>query len=67
MRLVQIPHIGGARRVGVVDGSKLTLVRSSSIYELLIAAIEAQCTLRSFTESQGRECDLDYDEVYDGE
>jgi hypothetical protein len=53
----------------LVDGSKLrTSARFSSTYELVTAAINAQCALTSFALSQTNEggLELNYDEVYTG-
>lgn len=69
MRLVQVAHTNGDRRVALVDGSKLkTLGRFSSAYELVTAAIGAKCVLTRFALSQLREStfELSYDEVYTG-
>jgi len=69
MRLVQIAHASGERRVALVNGSKLkTFARFSSTYQLVTAAIWVQCALTSLALSQAGESglELDYDEVYTG-
>jgi hypothetical protein len=69
MRLVQLAHGNGERRVAVVDGSKLkTLAPFSSTYALVTAAIELQCALTSLVQRHVSETglELDYDEVYPG-
>jgi len=69
MRLVEVAHTDGERRVALVDGSKLkTSARFSSTYELVTTAIGSQCALASFALSQASESglELDYDEVYTG-
>lgn len=69
MRLVQVAHTNGERRVALVNGPELrTLGRFASIYALVKKAIETQCPLGEFASTQADESgvDLDYDAIYSG-
>lgn len=65
MRLVQIYHPTGGRRVALVDGSTLRLLGTHrSIYAFAFAAIETGCRLSDLIRSDVSDLTLNYDEVY---
>ncbi|MGA3238747.1 MAG: AraD1 family protein [Bryobacteraceae bacterium] len=67
MRLIQIRHVHGGRRTGVVrDGSIALLRGGESIYAFAQLALGGRATLRTVVESSVTQEALDYDAVYSG-
>ena len=66
MRLVQLRHSEKGRRIAVVDGDELHLIRDScrSTYELAAGAIERDVGLRSIASELASDARLDYESVY---
>jgi hypothetical protein len=67
LRIVQLSHSDGSRRVALVEEPRLRLLRGcSSVYELATSAIESKRRLRELVENQVSDERLDYDEAYEG-
>ena len=67
MRLVQLIHGDGRRRVAIVDEPRLNVLAGfDSVYSLVFAAIEAGCSTVCFAARQSVEMSLEYDPVYHG-
>jgi hypothetical protein len=67
LRIVQLSHSDGSRRVAFVEEPRLRLLRGcSSVYELATSAIESKRRLRELMEELISDEQLDYNEVYEG-
>jgi hypothetical protein len=67
LRIVQLSHSDGSRRVALVEEPRLRLLRGcSSVYELATSAIESKRRLRTLVEELISDEQLDYDEAYEG-
>ena len=67
MRLIQIRHVHGGRRAGVVSDGSIALLRGGeSIYAFAQLALGGRATLRTVVESSVTQEALDYDAVYTG-
>jgi hypothetical protein len=67
MRLIQIRHINGARRVGLVDGDQIALLDgTASIYDLANQAVAAGEHLTAAAQKCASAQRLAYDSIYDG-
>jgi hypothetical protein len=67
MRLIQIRHVHGGRRTGVVSDGSIELLRGGeSIYAFAQTALDGRATLRAVVESSVTQEALDYDAVYSG-
>jgi hypothetical protein len=67
LRIVQLSHSDGSRRVAVVDEPQLRLLRGcSSVYELATSAIRSARRLREVIEELSSAEQLDYGEVHEG-
>jgi hypothetical protein len=68
IRLVQLRHPARARRVALVDGGKLRLLRSHrSVYDLAMAAIGQKVRLAELIKRDTSDDALDYGPIYDAE
>jgi hypothetical protein len=67
MRLIQIRHVHGGRRTGVVsDGSVALLRGGESIYAFAQQALSGRASLRTVVEGAITQETLDYDAIYAG-
>jgi hypothetical protein len=67
MRLIQIRHVHGGRRTGVVSAGSIELLRGGdSIYAFAQLALDGRATLRTVVEGSVTQEALDYDAVYSG-
>lgn len=67
MRLVQLIHKNGERRVAQVDDSSLRLLgRHGSTYELAVATISLETTLAEAAQAAATDQLLHYDAIYNG-
>jgi hypothetical protein len=67
LRIVQLAHSDGNRRVAVVEEPHLRLLREgSSVYELATSAIQSKRRLRKLVEELISDEQLDYDQAYEG-
>ena len=66
MRLVQLRNREGERRVGVVEGEQLVLLKNvASVYSLAQYALEAGERLTTVASRFGSDASLSYDEIYE--
>jgi hypothetical protein len=67
MRLIQIRHVHGGRRAGVVSDGSIALLRGGeSIYAFAQLALNGRATLHAIVEGSVTQEALDYDAVYAG-
>jgi hypothetical protein len=67
MRLIQIRHVHGGRRTGVVSDGSIALLRGGeSIYAFAQLALNGRASLSAVVESSVTQEALDYDAVYSG-
>jgi hypothetical protein len=67
MRLIQIRHVHGGRRIGVVNEGAIELLRGGdSIYAFAQLALDGRASLRTVIESSVTQESLDYDAIYSG-
>jgi hypothetical protein len=67
MRLIQIRHVHGGRRTGVVSDGSIALLRGGeSIYAFAQLALNGRASLSAVVESSVTQETLDYDAVYSG-
>ena len=67
MRLIQLRHLTAGRRVALVEGNRLLLLRTHhSVYELASAAIAANTPLLKFVPPLVSTDAVDYDDAYAG-
>jgi hypothetical protein len=67
MRLIQIRHVHGGRRTGVVSDGSIALLRGGeSIYAFAQLALNGRASLSAVVESSVTQEALDYDAVYTG-
>jgi hypothetical protein len=67
MRLIQLRHVHGGRRTGVVSDGSIELLRGGeSIYAFAQLALNGRATLRAVVEGSVMQEALDYDAVYSG-
>ena len=67
MRLIQIRHVHGGRRTGVVSDGSIALLRGGeSIYAFAQLALNGRAALRAVVESSVTQEARDYDAGYSG-
>lgn len=67
MRLIQIRHVHGGRRTGIVSDGAIDLLRGGeSIYAFAQLALNGRASLRAVLETSVTQESLDYDAVYSG-
>jgi hypothetical protein len=67
MRLIQIRHVHGGRRAGVVSDGSIALLRGGeSIYAFAQLALNGRASLRTVVEGAVTQETLDYDAIYAG-
>jgi len=67
MRLIQIRHVHGGRRAGVVSDGSIALLRGGeSIYAFAQVALNGRASLRAVVEGAVTQETLDYDAIYAG-
>jgi hypothetical protein len=67
MRLIQIRHVHGGRRTGVVSDGSIELLRGGeSIYAFAQLALDGRASLSAVVEGSVTQEALDYDAVYSG-
>jgi hypothetical protein len=67
MRLIQIRHVHGGRRAGVVSDNTVALLRGGeSIYAFAQLALNGRASLRTVIEGAVTQETLDYDAIYSG-
>src|ERR1700722_11796941 len=65
MRLIQIRHVHGGRRAGVVSDGSIALLRGGeSIYAFAQIALNGRASLRAVVEGAVTQETLDYDAIY---
>jgi hypothetical protein len=67
MRLIQVRHVHGGRRTGVVNDGSIALLRGGeSIYAFAQLALDGRASLRAVVEGAVTQETLDYDAIYSG-